>query len=156
LIIFTHQLLNRGSSLKSGRHARDPIKSDSELVTKVIVPVHPSFSCRHYLPDKPMIYSDSSPLLSQEIFTSIFCAPINNVSKTTKTAIPPKPRFLSVSSNLPQTDFLVNSSAGPEFDRLDPRSNQASALELGPHSRSISARTLFPQLLPCHCVGSRH
>jgi hypothetical protein len=60
---------------------------------KGIGPFHPSFYYTHSLPDKPVIYPDSSPLPSQYIFAFISCAPINNPIKT---AISSKPRFLSV------------------------------------------------------------
>jgi hypothetical protein len=41
---------------------------------KVIVSLHSSFYYAHCLLDGPVIYSDSSRLLSQDIFAFIFCA----------------------------------------------------------------------------------
>jgi hypothetical protein len=112
--------------LKSGRRPRDPMKSDSRHATNVSVPFHSSFYCTHHFPDKPVILSESSPLLSQNMFMLIFCAPINNRIKTT---IPSKPGFLPVSSSLPSSDLLTR-------------------LGLVPHSFPFSARMLLTRDLP--------
>jgi hypothetical protein len=101
------------------------MKSDSRLSMRVIVPFHPSFpsfDCTHYLPDKPVIYSDSNLLPSQEIFTFRFCAPNNDRRKIAKTAIPSTFCLFSVSSSLPQADLGTGagiSPASPLFLCLD-------------------------------------
>jgi hypothetical protein len=64
------------------------------------------------LPDKPVIYCDSSRLLCQDIFTVIFYTLINNRVKIAKTGIMYKLRFFSVSSSLPQAGLATGSSAG--------------------------------------------
>jgi hypothetical protein len=109
------------------------MKSNSRLARKVIVPFHLSFDCTHDIPAQPVIYSDSSPLLSQHIFTFIFCAPVNICIKTAKTGILPKPRFLSISSSLPRAD------SGP-------------ALESIVHSFLFSIGRLLPRPLPRHVM----
>jgi hypothetical protein len=71
--------------LKNVRNARDPVKFDAQLATKVIVPFHSSFCCVNSLHDKPVTRSDSSPLSFQDIFTMRFCVSISNgIKKLTK------------------------------------------------------------------------
>jgi hypothetical protein len=103
------------SLLRSGPNARDPMKSNSRFAMKTIVPLRPSFYCTHYFPDKPALYSDSdpTPLLSQDIFTFIFCAPINNCIKITRIAIASKHRLVSLLSSLPQADMGTGTGISP-------------------------------------------
>jgi hypothetical protein len=59
----------------------------------------------NYRANKAVIYSDSNPLLYQDIFIFVSYAPMNNQIKITKTAIPSKHRLLFVFPNLPQTNL---------------------------------------------------
>jgi hypothetical protein len=104
------------------------VKSDSRLATKTVVPFHSPFYCTHFLLDKSVIYSDSGPLLSQDVLTCIFCAPVNNCIKT---ANPSNPRFLSVSSSLSKPTSGLIPAPVPDLielilDRIrDRRRNQS-------------------------------
>jgi hypothetical protein len=129
--------------LKTDPSARDSITSDSRLATKVIIPFDPVFSDINCLPDQPEIYSDSSPLLSQEIFTFILCVPDQQ---------PPKLLFRprSVFSPCPRISLkpTSGSSAGPRFDRVSIRLNSGPALESVLHSFPFSIQMLFSLPLP--------
>jgi hypothetical protein len=119
------------SRLKSGQSARDLMRCDSRLAKKVIVPVHSFSDCTHCLPEKPVVFSDSdsTPLLSQDIFTFILRTLINNCIKPPQLLFRPSP----VCSPCPQVSLKPGS--GP-------------ALESVPYSLPFAPWMLFPRLLP--------
>jgi hypothetical protein len=59
---------------------------------------------------------------------------MSNRIKTTKIAIPSKPRLLSVFSSLSQADLGAGSGAGSRFDRVSTQSNSGRALRSVQHS----------------------
>jgi hypothetical protein len=83
-VLFTLSFINSSigrQTSQNGRSARDPIKSDSRLATNATVSFYHSFSETHYLFDKPMTYSDFSPLLYQDT-SSTYSTPRSATAST--------------------------------------------------------------------------
>jgi hypothetical protein len=92
---------------QNGRGARDPIKCDSRLATKVIVPFHPSFYCMHSLPIRLTF-----------TFTQALChLRIPSLSYSVPRSKPPKRPFCPspVLSLCPQADLGTGAGTGPAF-----------------------------------------
>jgi hypothetical protein len=83
------------------------MKSDSLFATKVIVSFHHSFSYKHYLSDKPMTYSDLSPLLWQDVSFSY------STPRWTTASKPPKSLFRPSLVCFPCSQVSLKPASGP-------------------------------------------